>query len=114
MWKTARSLTKIINYLGSKTQFLSDKLKKNRTLVDEQPCPIMGAVALEAELVVFTARWPFKTSPCFHWHGDVRAAKDSSLSSPNGEGNGPGTESCFRRETFTPLTKAEGRHSSLE
>lgn len=57
---------------------------------------------------VFTVRWPFKRAPCFHWHGDVRALKDSSLSSLNSEGNGPGRESCFRRETFLHCTKLGG------
>ena len=88
-------------------------MKKGQTLSHPQLCPIMGAVSLEAERAVFTVRWPFKTAPCFHWHGDVRAVKDSSLSSPNSEGNGPGRESCFRRETFT-LHKKPGKHSQLK
>lgn len=73
----------------------------------------IGRSGVRSRVDVFAGRWPFKTSPCFHWHGDVRAVKDSSLSSLNSEGNGPGTESCVRRETFTPH-RSEGKHSSLK
>lgn len=73
----------------------------------------IGRSGVRSKVDVFTGRWPFKTSPCFHWHGDVRAVKDSSLSSLNSEGNGPGRESCVRRETFTPH-RSEGKHSSLK
>lgn len=66
-----------------------------------------GCRADGGSAAVFTLRWPFKTVPCFHWHSDVRALKDSSLSSANGEGNGPGKASCFRRETFA-LHKSQG------
>lgn len=54
---------------------------------------------------VFTVRGPFKRVPCFHWHGDVRAAKDFSLSSANCEGYGPGTASSFRRGSFLHSSK---------
>lgn len=60
----------------------------------------METNGVQSEAVSFTRRWPFKAALCFHWHDDVRAVKDSSLSSLNSEGNGPGTESCFQRETL--------------
>lgn len=62
-----------------------------------------GRRGVSGTAAVFTLRWPFKTAPCFHWRADVRAVKDSSLSSPNSESDGPGRECCWRSRTFTPL-----------
>lgn len=57
---------------------------------------------------MFMVPWPFKRAPCFHWRGDVRAAKDFSLSPANGEGYGPGTAAfSFSRGSFTQLKRLQ-------